>query len=160
MGFEKFNEYKKEAGLTNAQLAEISGVPLSTIEKISAGQTTDPKLSTIKALAKALGKKLDDFDDIIETKNVFSAQEQKLIMDYRSLDEHGKQLVDVIISTEKERCELDRKNEEEKMESENSGNGYAWVAAKGIGPHRVKSTVSDEELIEFAKKHRKLPNFD
>lgn len=76
MGFEKFNLYKKEKGLTNAQLADISGVPISTIEKISAGKTTNPKLDTVKSLARALNKTLDDFDDIIQLKKTYTHQEK------------------------------------------------------------------------------------
>jgi transcriptional regulator with XRE-family HTH domain len=57
------NLLKKERGLTNSQLSELSGVPLGTLDKITSGKTTDPKLDTVRALAKALGCTLDDFDD-------------------------------------------------------------------------------------------------
>lgn len=63
MGLEKIAEYKKKLGLTNAELAEKSGVPLGTINKILSGATKDPKLETLKSIARVLGLTLDDFDD-------------------------------------------------------------------------------------------------
>ena len=46
---------KKELGLTNRQLAEISGVSLGTINKIFSGATRYPQLDTMDALISALG---------------------------------------------------------------------------------------------------------
>ena len=155
---DKLKKLMEYHGLNNSTFSKQSGIPYTTIDGLFKKGYKNIKLSTLKQIANFFNVSLDYlvFDDPKE----LSIEQKKLIEDYESLDEHGKQLVDMIISTEKERCELHRKNEKEKMESENSEDDYAWVAAKGIGPHRVKSTVSDEELIEFAKKHRKLPNFD
>ena len=36
MGFEIINKLKKEKGITNAQLANMSGITLSTLDKITA----------------------------------------------------------------------------------------------------------------------------
>ena len=63
MGFEIINKLKKEKGITNAQLAEMSGVTLSTLDKITAGINTNPKLDTLQGICRALGCSLDDFDD-------------------------------------------------------------------------------------------------
>lgn len=63
MGLEKLNEIKKAKGWTNEQLAEISGVPKTTIDKITAGTNTNPKLGTLQSLCRALGCRLDDLDD-------------------------------------------------------------------------------------------------
>ena len=64
MGLEKIAEYKKKLGLKTAELAERSGVPLGTLNKILSGATKDPKLETLKAIARVLGLTLDDFDDM------------------------------------------------------------------------------------------------
>lgn len=64
MGLEKIEEYKKKLGLTTAELAEKSGVPKGTLDKILSGVTKDPKLETLKAIARVLGLSLDDFDDL------------------------------------------------------------------------------------------------
>ena len=62
MGLENINEIRKYRGFTIEQLSTASGIPVSTIKKISAGITSNPSLDTVRALAKALGCTLDDFD--------------------------------------------------------------------------------------------------
>jgi transcriptional regulator with XRE-family HTH domain len=42
------------------ELARASGLSLSIITQLEQGRATDPKLSTLKALAKALGCTLDE----------------------------------------------------------------------------------------------------
>ena len=63
MGLEIINELKKNRGLTSEELSKKSGVPLGTLNKILSGVTKDPKLETLRALAKTLDCNLDDFDD-------------------------------------------------------------------------------------------------
>lgn len=55
--------YRKQAGLTIDELSERSGVPKGTLNKIIGGVTKAPTLDNMKAIAKALGKTLADFDD-------------------------------------------------------------------------------------------------
>lgn len=64
MGLEKIAEYKKRLGMTAEELSNQSGVPLGTLNKILSGATKDPKLETLKAIARVLGMSLDDFDDL------------------------------------------------------------------------------------------------
>lgn len=63
MGLEKIAEYKKKLGMTTEELSQRSGVPAGTLNKILSGATKDPKLETLKAIARVLGLTLDDFDD-------------------------------------------------------------------------------------------------
>lgn len=63
MGLEIINELKKKKGLTSEQLSNKSGVPLGTLNKILNGTTKDPKLETLKLLARVLECRLDDFVD-------------------------------------------------------------------------------------------------
>lgn len=63
MGLEIINELRKRKNLTSEQLAKKSGVPLGTLNKILSGVTKDPKLETLRAIAKVLECSLDDFDD-------------------------------------------------------------------------------------------------
>lgn len=67
MGLEKISEYKKKLNLTTEELSVRSGVPVGTLNKILNGATKDPKLETLKAIAKVLGLSLNDFDDEHET---------------------------------------------------------------------------------------------
>lgn len=51
--------WRKAAGLTQAALAELSGQRAATISDIENGRT-DPRLSTLRALAKALRLEIGD----------------------------------------------------------------------------------------------------
>lgn len=91
MGLEKIAEYKKILGLTNEELSKLSGVPKGTLDKILSGITKDPKLGTLKALAKVLGCTLNDFDDNNSiSKNNLSTDEENLLEKYNSLNSLGK----------------------------------------------------------------------
>jgi repressor LexA len=63
MGLEKINELRKAQKLSLVQLSEKSGIPKSTLSKITAGITQNPNLETIQAIARALGVPVDYFDD-------------------------------------------------------------------------------------------------
>lgn len=54
---------KKELNMTTEELSERSGVPVGTLNKILAGQTSDPKFETVKAICKALDISLAALDD-------------------------------------------------------------------------------------------------
>lgn len=56
---------KKKSGMTTTQIAEGSGIPEPTLEKLFSGQTKDPKLPTMLKLVHFLGYTLDD----LETEN-------------------------------------------------------------------------------------------
>ena len=47
---------KRELGYTNQMIAERSGIPLSTVQKVFAGATSSPRRETIEALGRALEK--------------------------------------------------------------------------------------------------------
>lgn len=48
---------KKEAGMTNAEIAELSSVPVSTVNKIFSGATENPRYATLLAIEEVLRKK-------------------------------------------------------------------------------------------------------
>lgn len=58
----KRNERKK--GLTNKQLAELSGVSLPTVNRIMSGQTDVPNYQTVCNLVMAMGGSLDELAGI------------------------------------------------------------------------------------------------
>ncbi len=59
MTIEEMRQKKKELGYSNEMIAEKSGVPLGTVQKIFAGQTKAPRRRTIEALEKALTGKIE-----------------------------------------------------------------------------------------------------
>ncbi|UYZ36759.1 helix-turn-helix transcriptional regulator [Clostridium beijerinckii] len=96
MGLEIINVLKKEKALTTEQLSNESGVPIGTLNKILNGTTKDPKLETLKAIARVLNCSLDDFDDVTIKKNKFdqytnlSKEEIMLLENYNKLSALGK----------------------------------------------------------------------
>lgn len=100
MGLEIINKLKKEKGLTNEELSQRSGVPLGTLSKITSGITKDPKLETLKSIAKVLDCSLDDFDDTSSTNSNISKDEIILLNQYRQLSQRSKKLISTIISFE------------------------------------------------------------
>ena len=110
MGLERINILKKQMGITTEELSKRSGIPAGTLNKILSGQTSDPKLETVKAIARVLECSIDEFvdDDGKFSKNVFTVEECRLVEKYRSLDSHGRKAVDAIIDLEYERCAENR----------------------------------------------------
>ncbi len=54
MTIEEMRQRKRELGYTYAQLAEISGVPLGTVQRVLTGQTKSPRYETVGKLTAAL----------------------------------------------------------------------------------------------------------
>ncbi len=109
--------YRRRAGLTIDELAEKSGVPKSTINKIIAGTTKAPTLENVKAIAKALGLRLSDFDGEPELADMFSAPEKDLVKKYRLLDPYGKEAVDSVLDVEYRRCTAPAPTEQSEPEA-------------------------------------------
>lgn len=58
---EKLNTIKNSKNFTNAKISELTGIKLSTVEKIFSGTNKNPTLDTLKKIAKALDCSIDDF---------------------------------------------------------------------------------------------------
>jgi len=52
MNLEEMKEQKKQKGFSCEQIADWSGVPLGTVQKIFSGITQSPRYSTLQALEK------------------------------------------------------------------------------------------------------------
>lgn len=96
--------YRKEAGMTIDELVEKSGVAKGTLNKIIGGVTKAPTLDKMKAISRALGKKLSDFDDDPKPFPLYSVGEKSIINKYRALDERGKEIVDSVLDIEYRQC--------------------------------------------------------
>ena len=88
MGLEIIQMIKKERGITTETLSKLSGVPVGTLNKILNGETKDPKLETLKAIARVLGCTLDDFDDVHSRRKPIelTVSETKLFRIFRELN--------------------------------------------------------------------------
>ncbi len=79
MKVSELKERKKELGYTNEMVAEKSGVPLGTIQKVFGGTTSAPRYDTLKKIEKALFPEripypdrlgTIDYDDVIRSSSV------------------------------------------------------------------------------------------
>ena len=86
-----FSQKRKQAGLTIDDLAERSGVPKGTLNKIINGYTRDPQIET-------------DFDDSPRVRTL-STDEYDLIQQYRLLDSAGQEVVRFLLTKELERLQ-------------------------------------------------------
>lgn len=93
MNYEVINQKKKLLGLTNAQIAERTGITLSTLDKITSGVNRNPKLDTLQAIASVIGCTLDDFsDDVREDQKSLSLEAQRMGRDFDNFSEEKKRL--------------------------------------------------------------------
>jgi transcriptional regulator with XRE-family HTH domain len=57
---DRLKELRAAAGLTQQQLAVAAGLSVSAVTQIEAGKIPDPRVGTLRKLARALGVTLDD----------------------------------------------------------------------------------------------------
>lgn len=53
-------KYRTMAGISQDKLSKLAGITLYTITKIESGATPDPRIETVKKIAKALKITLND----------------------------------------------------------------------------------------------------
>ena len=100
------NKRRKELSMSVDDLVKKSGIPKGTLSKITAGINSNPTLSTIEALCKALDCSLNDIIGNISS-DIFSPTETNIIKKYRTLDEYGKRVINGTLEIEYERCTKD-----------------------------------------------------
>ncbi len=107
---DRIKQLKSEKKITNEQLSEMTGIPLSTMSKMLAGISEQPKLINVIAIARALDCSLDylvngngECDHQSGNRYILSPDEASMVEDFRSLDSHGKEMALLVIGKEKER---------------------------------------------------------
>ncbi|MDO4617074.1 MAG: Uma2 family endonuclease [Lachnospiraceae bacterium] len=60
MTIQEMKARKKELGYTNQQIAKLSGIPLSTVQKVFTGETKSPRYDTLQALYRVLSEESGD----------------------------------------------------------------------------------------------------
>lgn len=93
MTLSQMKYYKQKFGYSFAQLSELSGVPVGTIQKIFRGETKSPRYDTLMALEKVLRP---DDDRICETAVVYDDEKPFYTLDdyYALPDERRVELID------------------------------------------------------------------
>lgn len=95
---QRVQEIKRIKNMTSAELSMRSGVPLGTLNKLLSGAIEDAKLSTAIAIAKGLEVTLSSLID--EGDAALPENEQRLLHDYRRLDEYGRVMVRTVLDLE------------------------------------------------------------
>ena len=92
MTVEEMKKRKQEKGYTYAQISELSGVPLGTVQKIFSGETTSPRYDTLQALEELFLEK-----NMVAEESAYSVRRQGsyTLEDYYALpDERRVELID------------------------------------------------------------------
>lgn len=105
MTIDDMKRIKKEKGYTYARIAELSGVPLGTVQKIFGGNTESPRYSTLQALEEFFlsDMKESDMPNMICEGSSYEVQVEKkqgeyTIEDYYALpDDRRVELIDGVI---------------------------------------------------------------
>lgn len=80
----KLKELKDAKHLTNQQIADLSGVPLSTVTRVFNGQTDNPNIGTVEDIVKGMGVTLEDITGIKQVEEKFSPDDN-LIQLYKDI---------------------------------------------------------------------------
>lgn len=78
---ERLTEMKKEAGLSNRKLAELSGVPEGTVNSILSGNTVKPSFEDVEAMVSAMGRGVNEIFGEPETPEMI----QTAVIDHYAL---------------------------------------------------------------------------
>ena len=105
---ENAKKLKKEKGYTTNELSKLCGIPLGTLSKLFSGIIEEPKLSAAVAISKSPGTTVDALCEI--TDGTYTSEERDIIAKYRMLDPHAKKLVDLVISNEMARLDVQIQN--------------------------------------------------
>ena len=76
---EKLDYYKSKKHLTNQQIASLTGLPVSNIDKIFSGFNQNPTFLTLQKISNILECTLDDLVNYDDNENLQNYYEQKQV---------------------------------------------------------------------------------
>lgn len=98
MTVKEMKERKQELGYTYAQIAELSGVPLGTIQKVFNGATSSPRYETLRALEAVLGESQNFYIRESQPAYMTKKQGEYTLEDYYQIpDDIRVELIDGVI---------------------------------------------------------------
>ena len=86
MTIEEIRRKKRDHGYTNTQMAELSGLPLATVQKVLGGTTKAPRYQTIQALASVFAEERAEKD---ESRGLYSSFIDRSTAERTTLSEPG-----------------------------------------------------------------------
>ena len=97
-------KYRESAGLSQKELANKLGVVPSRISNWETGANC-PTIDILFEVCEVLGVSFNDIYGVYpDSKFVLKYGEQDLLKKYRTLDSHGKKIVDFVLTEEADRC--------------------------------------------------------
>ena len=103
----KLKDARIAAGYTQAAVADLIGRPQPTVGAWEVGRS-QPDVDTLATLLRLYNVSANDFFDYVPSAvQYLSLAEQEHIKKYRTLDEHGKRIVDFVLNEE-----IDRMNKQ------------------------------------------------
>lgn len=103
---ESLTEMKKEAGLSNRELAKLSGVPEGTVNKILSGNTEKPSFEDVQKMVTAMGRSIEEIFGEPEPPEAIQTavidHYSMLIDSYKDQISHYKEQISVMEATHKE----------------------------------------------------------
>ena len=137
MVYDRAREYilalKEKGGFTSEIMANISGIPISTIRNICSGKTPDAHFSTISKLVISLGgdlneligyekKKEIEVNSTVSLKETYEMRIADIIKSYEARIEDIKSFCELRVSDVQRCCEIRiediRKNYEERLKEQ------------------------------------------
>lgn len=107
---EKLKQARSDAGLKQSELAKLIGTTNTTISNWEKG-VSKPDLDMLSYICGALKVRASYFLQPTLPDDGVSIPEFNLIKKYRTLDPHGKDMVDTVLDKEYDRCESIKKAE-------------------------------------------------
>ena len=95
----RLKQVKQERSLTNADISDLTQIPMSTIIRLVCGQTKTPTWDVMLAISRGLDIPLDEFSGQ-QNLRIIREPEMNHMQKYRTLNSMGKEAVDEYLETE------------------------------------------------------------
>ncbi|MGN0163115.1 MAG: helix-turn-helix transcriptional regulator [Candidatus Ornithomonoglobus sp.] len=146
---DRLKELKSASRETYKSIAEKTGIPQTTIEKLFSGRTKDPKMNMINDIVRCLGFSLDELIENKEPGKNLTEAEREIIDEYRELDTGGREHVRRTLLHEFNRVKIAKQNASRRWYS---AIYYDFPVSAGTGEFLDSQTVSIAEL-EYEPPH-------
>ncbi|BDF67439.1 hypothetical protein CE91St43_14110 [Oscillospiraceae bacterium] len=95
----RLKQVKQERSLTNADISDLTQIPMSTIIRLVCGQTKNPTWDVMLAISRGLDIPLDEFSGQ-QNLRIIREPEMSHMQKYRTLNSVGKEAVDEYLEAE------------------------------------------------------------
>ncbi len=149
---DKIRERRLELSLTQVQLAMLTGIKKNTISNYE-NNISSPNEENILKLMEALKCDANYIFEWNESEDInLSVSERKNIKKYRTLDEHGKKVVDKILDIEYERCcDASKNNTASETQNKDEETVRVFKAARSTDGEAAGYVELPKEMIERLK---------